>query len=122
MSNDLDELNLALHNLDWSDPDPQGIRFYYNPLTRIGTRIGGSDDDEPWVLITQDKYQEISADVAFKFYLSKAEEVKRIPVVKGMRKLLESSDTGPYRTVKDCIIFADPNGPDAYQRREFDYD
>lgn len=119
----LTELNQAL--TEFQNPPPlveNEIRFYYDPVTRIGTRLGGTDETEPFVLISFQEYAVIAPSVASKFYLSRTEKVKPIPIAKGMRKLLESSDTGPYRTVKDCIIFADPNGPDAYQRREFDYD
>lgn len=118
----LAELNQALAVFQ---PEPLAdfeCRFYYNPTTHVGTRIGGIGDREPFVNITYDEYQLMKSDVASKFYLSKTGKVKPVTIAKGMRKLLEYSSTGVYRTIKDCMIFADPSGADTYQRREFDYD
>lgn len=122
MSNDLDELNLAIQNLDWSEPAEAECRFYYDAATKIGTQLNGVDCTDPWVSITREEYELMATTVASKFYLSKSGSVKPIPIAMGMRKLLEYNESGPYRTIKNCMIFADPAGADAYQRREFDYD
>lgn len=122
MNNALDELNQALQNLDWSKPPEPECRFYYNTTTRIGTQLNDPDCSDPYVVISREEYDLIAPSVASRFYLSKSGKVKPIPVASGMKKLLEYSDNGPYRTVKDCMIFADPTGTDSYKRRELDYD
>lgn len=120
MSNALEELNQALANLDQSPPAEPEYRFYYDPATKHGTRLGGADNSEPFVLLSKEEYDTIG--VAFTHYLSKSGKVKPIPIACGPGLLLELSDIGPYRTMKDCMIFADPNGPDTYKIKEPEYD
>ena len=120
MSNALDELNQALANLSAPEPAIIEYRFYYDPVTKHGTRLGGTDDTEPFVLISKEEYDVIG--VAFTHYLSKTGKVKPIPVACGPGILLELSETGPYRTLKNCMIFSDQNGPDIYKLKDPDYD
>lgn len=120
MRTDLDELNQAIANIDWSTPPEPEIRFYYDPTTRVGIRVGGIDESDPYVVITRDEYDEI--DAAFRYYVSKDNQVKRIILDVSGKIVLELSDTGPYRTLKDCMIFADQNGPDVYKLKDPDYD
>jgi len=122
MNNALNELNQAIQNIDWSEPKESECRFYYDSVTNIGTQINGNDCSDPFVVISREDYDLMSSSVASKFYLSKTGEVKPIPVARGAKKMLECSTDGPYRTLKDCMIFADPAGPDSYRRRENDYD
>lgn len=114
----LTELNLALSQNTWAPPVFRAY-FYYDPATRIGTRISGELVDEPHVELTQDEYNAIG--VAFKYYV-KDGQVKPVPHVVENQLQLEPSANGLYRTVKDCIIFADLNGPDRYQIAEPKYD
>lgn len=120
MRTDLAELNQAISSIDWSPPPDPEIRFYYHPASKKGIRVGGLDDNDPYVLITRAEYDEI--DVAYRFYLSATGKIKPIPVEINGGVMLELSDIGPYRTMKDCMLFADPNGPDAYKIKEPDYD
>lgn len=116
----LAELNFALGILDFADPAPAEIRFFYNPDNKLGVGINCVDMDLPWVCITSEEYEKI--DAAFKFYVNKQGLVKPVPLQRGVECLLEKANDGPFRTIKDCIIFADPDGADAYHRREFNYD
>ena len=114
----LNELNLALSQNTWAPPTFKAY-FYYDPATKIGTRISGELSDEPHVELTQEQYNTMG--MAFKYY-AKDGQVKPIPHVVENQLQLEPSDTGLYRTLKDCIIFVDPNGPDRYQIAEPKYD
>lgn len=114
----LTELNLALSQNTWTPPVFRAY-FYYDPVTRIGTRISGELVDGPHIEITQEEYNAIG--VAFKYYV-KDGKVKPIPHVVENQLQLEPNATGLYRTTKDCIIFVDPVGPDRYQIAEPKYD
>ena len=114
----LTELNLALSQNMWTAPVFKAY-FYYDPVTKLGTRISGELTKEPYVELTQDEYNAIG--MAFKYYV-KDGQVKPIPHVVENQLQLAPSANGLYRTVKDCIIFADPNGPDSYQIAEPKYD
>lgn len=114
----LTELNLALSQNKWEPPVFRAY-FYYDPITRLGTRISGELVDEPCVEITQEEYNAIG--VAFKYYV-KDGKVKPIPHVVENQLQLEPNADGLYRTVKDCIIFVDPKGPDRYQIAQPKYD
>lgn len=116
MSSDLDELNRAIAEFDWTPaPDPE-FRFYYDPATRKGTVLGGDGPGE-YVLLTKPEYDKIG--MAFHFYVSGAGRVKPIPLDAQGKIMLELHAGGKFGTVKDCIIFADPTGPDQYKIRDF---
>ena len=114
----LNELNLALSQIKFEPPVFRAY-FYYDPVTKKGTRISGELSDEPCVEITQEEYDAMG--VAFKYYV-KDGQVKPIPHVVENQLQLEPNNNGLYRTLKDCIIFADPDGPDRYQKAEPKYD
>lgn len=120
MSDTTTEFLWAIANFKPEPAKPIEYRFYYDPVTKHGTRLGGTDNLEPFVLLTKEEFENIT--VAFTHYLSKSGKVKSIPVACGPGILLELSDTGPYRTLKDCMIFADQNGPDVYKLKDPDYD
>lgn len=116
MSNDLEELNRAIAEFDWTEPPEPEIRFYYDPVTRQGIRLGGTDAGD-YVLITKSEYDQIG--VAFRFYVSKSGKVKPIPLDAGGKIVLESCSNGVFGTVKDCMVFADPAGADRYKIRDY---
>ena len=114
----LTELNLALSQNTWQPPVFKAY-FYYDPATKLGLRISGEQSDEPHVELTQEEYNAMG--VAFKYYV-KDGQVKPVPHVIENQLQLELNPSGLYRTVKDCIMFVDPNGPDRYQIAEPKYD
>ena len=114
----LNELNLALSQNKFV-PAVFKYYFYYDPATKIGTRISGELADEPYVELTQEQYKELG--VAFKYYV-KDGVVLPIPENTVPKKQLEPAENGLYRTVKDCIIFVDPDGSDSYNIAQPKYD
>lgn len=120
MSDTTTEFLQAITNFHPEPTKPIEYRFYYDPVTRHGTRLGGTDDLEPFVLLSKEEFEAIG--VAFTHYLSKTGKVKLIPVACGPGLLLELTDAGPYRTIKDCAVFADSDGADCYKIKEPEYD
>ena len=116
MSSDLDELNRAIAEFDWTPaPEPE-FRFYYDPETRVGISLGG-DHHGVYTLLTRSEYDQIG--MACHFYISKSGKVKPMPLDARGRLMLELHVDGKFGTIKDCMIFADSTGPDRYKIRDF---
>lgn len=101
---------MALSQNNWSKPTVE-IRFYYDTVTGTGIRISSEHFEEPYVIINQDQYAQLG--MAFKYRVVNGVITEISNKTQAEKKLIADSN-GIYGTVKDCIIFADPSGPDRY--------